>query len=123
KVGLSYTRKRFETIAQATIKELAAEIAAGIRPITNNDYVRVINKYFIPFFGKRYLENISAEHFREYEVWRNTLMKRVPLASTLATHASDYNRIIGTAVHPSSTPKRIFYSFAVFDVNKIKHLA
>ena len=26
-------------------------------------------------------------------------------------------------VHPSSTPKRIFYSFALFDVNKIKHLA
>jgi hypothetical protein len=25
--------------------------------------------------------------------------------------------------HPSSTPKRIFYSFALFDVNKIKHLA
>lgn len=24
---------------------------------------------------------------------------------------------------PSSTPKRIFYSFALFDFNKIKHLA
>jgi integrase len=98
RVGLSYTRRRFESVAQATIKELEAEIVAGIKPMTNSDYIRVINKYFIPFFGKRYLENISAEHMREYEVWRNALMKRVPLGSTLATHSSAYNRIIGTAI-------------------------
>jgi integrase len=98
RMGVSHTRRRFDTIAKATIKELEAEAEAGIKPMTNKDYIRVINKYFIPFFGHRYLENINGEHMREYEIWRNTLMKKAPLASTLATHSSAYNRIIGTAV-------------------------
>ncbi|CAM3695901.1 hypothetical protein [Polynucleobacter brandtiae] len=98
RMGISHIRRKFEAIAKATIKELEAESQAGIKPMTNIDYIRVINKYFIPFFGQRYLENISSEHMREYEIWRNNLMKRVPLASTLATHSSAYNRIIGTAV-------------------------
>ena len=98
RMGVSHTRRRFDTIAKATIKELEAEAEAGIKPMTNKDYIRVINKYFIPFFGHRYLENITGEHMREYEIWRNTLMKKAPLASTLATHSSAYNRIISTAV-------------------------
>lgn len=98
RMGVSYTRYKFDAIAKATIKELEAEIAAGIRTMTNSDYVRAINKYLIPFFGKRYLENIDSTHIREYEIWRNQLMNRVPLSSTLMTHASAYNRVVSTAV-------------------------
>ncbi|WP_251370163.1 integrase [Polynucleobacter sp. MWH-CaK5] len=98
RMGVSYTRYKFDAIAKATIKELEAEISAGIRTMTNNDYIRAINKYLIPFFGKRYLENIDNTHIREYEIWRNQLMNRVPLSSTLMTHASAYNRVVSTAV-------------------------
>jgi integrase len=98
RMGVSYTRYKFDAIAKATIKELEAEISAGIRTMTNNDYIRAINKYLIPFFGKRYLENIDSIHIREYEIWRNRLMNRVPLSSTLMTHASAFNRVISTAV-------------------------
>ena len=98
RMGISYTRYKFDAIAKATIKELEAEIAAGIRTMTNSDYIRAIKKYLIPFFGKRYLENIDSTHIREYEIWRNQLMNRVPLSSTLMTHASAYNRVVSTAV-------------------------
>ena len=98
RMGISYTRYKFDAIAKATVKELEAEITAGIRAMTNSDYIRAINKYLIPFFGKRYLENIDSTHIRDYEIWRNQLMKRVPLSSTLMTHASAYNRVISTAV-------------------------
>ena len=96
--GLAPTRRKFHAIAEVTVKDLSAEIKAGIKPSTNTDYIRVINKYFVPFFGERYLENINERHISEYEVWRNTLMKRAPLVSTLATHASAWNRIVGTAI-------------------------
>ena len=98
RMGISYTRRKFDAIAKETLKELQDEIDAGIKAMTNKDYIRVINKYLLPFFGKRFIENIKAEHMREYEIWRNTLMKRTPLASTLATHSSAYNRIISLAV-------------------------
>lgn len=98
RMGVSYTRYKFDAVAKATIKELEAEIAAGIRTMTNSDYIRAINKYLIPFFGKRNLENIDNTHIREYEIWRNQLMSRVPLSSTLMTHASAYNRVVSTAV-------------------------
>lgn len=51
RMGVIHTHRRFDTIAKATIKELEAEAEAGIKPMTNKDYIRVINKYFIPFFG------------------------------------------------------------------------
>ena len=96
--GLAPTRRKFHAIAAMTVKDLEAEIKAGIKPSTNSDYIRVINKYFIPFFGERYLENITDKHISEFEIWRNTLMKRAPVVSTLATHASAWNRIVSTAV-------------------------
>lgn len=98
RMGVSYTRYKFDAIAKATIKELEAEIVAGIRTMTNSDYIRAINKYLIPFFGKRYLENIDSTHIREYEMWRNGQMGKAPLSSTLMTHASAYNRVVSTAV-------------------------
>jgi len=96
--GLAPTRRKFHAIAEVTVKDLVAEIQAGIKPSTNTDYIRVINKYFEPFFGERYLENITDKHVSEFEIWRNTRMKRAPVASTLATHASAWNRIVSTAV-------------------------
>jgi len=98
RLGLSYTRRKFGAIAKVCLQDIQIEIDAGIKPMTNSDYIRAINKYLIPFFENYYIENIDAEVMRKYEVWRNELMKRIPLASTLATHASAYRRVIDTAI-------------------------
>ena len=77
--GLAPTRRKFNAIAEVTVKDLSAEIKAGIKPNTNTDYIRVINKYFVPFFGERYIENITDRHIGEYELWRNTIIRHFPL--------------------------------------------
>lgn len=98
RLGITQSNKKFSNVAKVTLEDLDREIAAGIKPLTNRDYVRAINKYLIPFFGDYYLENIDGELMREYELWRNQLMGKVPIASTLANHASAYRRVIDTAI-------------------------
>lgn len=98
RLGISHSTKKFGVIAKVCLQDLENEISAGIKPLTNKDYVRAINKYLIPFFGNYLLENIDIEVMRKYELWRNDLMGKVPLTSTLANHASAYRRVIDTAI-------------------------
>lgn len=96
--GLPVTTRRFDAIAKECLKHIAVDIERGIKPQTNSDYQRVINKYLIPFFGKYMVNNINAALVREYEQWRNGIMGKVPTSSTLATHSSAYNKVIDTAI-------------------------
>ncbi len=97
-LGIPQSIKRFSTAADACMKQLDREIEQGLKPRTNMDYKRVIRLYFIPFFGKYNLTSIDSALVREFEVWRNEKIGRMPMASTLMTHASAYNRVIETAI-------------------------
>ena len=97
-VGLPQQVKRFGVAADACLKQLDREIEQGLRPRTNNDYKQVIHRYLIPFFGKYNLTSIDGALVREFEIWRNEKIGRMPRASTLMTHASAYNRVIETAI-------------------------
>jgi hypothetical protein len=96
--GVPLTTRRFAAVAALTLQALDSEIEQGVRPMTNRDYQRVINKYLVPFFGKYLLTSIDATLVREYEVWRNQRMGYAPQASTLMTHAAAYRRVWDTAV-------------------------
>ena len=98
KLGISHSSRRFAHVAKDCIKELEQKIAAGICPMTNHDYIRAITLYLVPFFGNYQLENITAPVVAQYEAWRNLKMKRIPMSSTLMTHASAYNKVIQHAV-------------------------
>mgnify|MGYP006284927305 CR=1 FL=1 len=96
--GLPMRSKRFGAVAQLCWQQLQAEVEQGIRPMTNKDYQRVIRKYFIPFFGNYNLTSIDSKLVREFELWRNQQIGHMPVASTLATHAAAFNRVIELAV-------------------------
>jgi hypothetical protein len=96
--GLPQKTKRFEVIAWEGIKTLELEIERGIRRETNRDYIRAMNKYLTPYFGKFMLANITLEKVRLYEQWRNEKMGRVPISSTLANHASAFSKVIDFAI-------------------------
>jgi integrase len=98
RLGIGNSQKKFGAIAKITLEDLENEIRSGIKPQTNQDYVRAINKYLIPFFGNHYLEKLDGDLMRQYELWRNQKMGKVPIASTLANHASAYRRVIDTAI-------------------------
>lgn len=97
-VGIPIRTKRFSSVAEQCLIELQREIEQGLRPMTNRDYQRVINKYLIPFFGKYNLTSIDNKLVREFELWRNEQIGRMPVASTLMTHSAAYNRVIDLAV-------------------------
>jgi hypothetical protein len=80
--GLPQQTKRFDAIANLCIQALEREIEQGIRPQTNRDYIRAINSYLKPYFGKFMLLNITLDRVRHYEQWRNEKMGREPISST-----------------------------------------
>jgi integrase len=96
--GLPQKSVRFDSLANECIRVLKVEIERGIPANTNMDYIRAMNNYLIPFFGKLELTSITPQKVAEYETWRNLKMKRIPISSTLANHSSAYNRIIDLAI-------------------------
>jgi len=96
--GIPQKSKRFDVLARSCIAALELEISQGIRRETNRDYIRAINNYLIPFFGRMFMININAAKVREYEQWRNQKMGKVPISSTLANHSSAFNRVIDLAI-------------------------
>ena len=53
--------KRFDVIARVTVDELQGQVTAGHGKVVYNDYVAVIKKYLIPFFGSYNLNTIGYE--------------------------------------------------------------
>ena len=105
--GLPQQTKRFDVIARECIKTLERDIEQGIRRETNRDYIRAMNNYLIPYFGKFMLANINIDRVRHYEQWRNEKMGRVPISSTLANHASAFSRILDFAIEQGWLSDRV----------------
>jgi len=95
--GLAHKAYRFRDAADATLAELRREIAAGIGKRIYTDYCTAIERYFIPFFGNRYIERIDHRAVAEFEQWRNERIGHAPAQSTLLTYAAVWTRIQQTA--------------------------
>jgi integrase len=98
RMGLAPVVKRFCDVADACVKDMQRDIAAGIGKRVYKDYIQVIERYLVPFFGQRHLTSIDAQLVAEFEAWRNVEMKRTPKSSTLLTFASAFSRIHQTAI-------------------------
>lgn len=98
RMGLAPVVKRFCDVADACVKDMQRDIAAGTGKRVYKDYIQVIERYLVPYFGQKYLSNIDAKDVAEFEAWRNGEMKRTPKSSTLLTFASAFSRIHQTAI-------------------------
>ena len=90
--------KRFDVVARLAIEDLQAQIASGHGKPVYNDYMTVIKKYLIPFFGNYNLNSIGYEELKKFGVWRVKTMGRSPVLSTITTHNSAMNRVFDTAI-------------------------
>jgi len=50
---------------------MQTEIEGGSGKVTYKDYIRVIENYLIPFFGKYDIANVNVKLLKEYEAWRD----------------------------------------------------
>lgn len=99
RLGLARKAPTFTEIARATLYELRRDLDAGIGKSVYASYITCIEKYFIPYFQDKRLEEITYTDVHEFEIWRNRQMRLVPKASTLMNFASAWNRLKDVAVH------------------------
>jgi hypothetical protein len=71
--GLLAARSSFERVPREYIAELKAEVASGAgKAYLTRDYPPVIERYFIPYFGKRSIDSITSGDIHRYQIWRQT---------------------------------------------------
>lgn len=97
-LGLAQTAQNFAGLAHATLNELRSEMDAGHGKSVYASYITCIEKYFVPYFGDKRLEQLKHDDIVAFEVWRNRQMTKQPKASTLMNFASAWNRIQQTAI-------------------------
>ena len=61
KHNLPKNTRKFKSVANYSIKRMEDELAHGGGKSVFKDYIRVINDYLIPFFGKYDIASISME--------------------------------------------------------------
>ena len=98
KHDLPIVTKRFEDVARLAIADMQKQLDAGAGRKVFKDYIKAINLYFIPFFGKTFITNIDHEKIQAFNAWRVEQIGREPKASTLNTHNSAMNKVYAEAV-------------------------
>ena len=107
RLGLTHRAHSVAQIAAITLLELRRQIDGSSGRGASNTYVTCIEKYFIPYFGDKMLEELTHTDMREFELWRDRQMARKPKTSTLNNFTSAWNRLIATAVERGYISERV----------------
>ncbi|OOZ41329.1 hypothetical protein BOW53_04220 [Solemya pervernicosa gill symbiont] len=71
KRGLAVTSRKFRAVAKSFVEQLDARVAKDtINDKRAHDYKLVIDRYLIPYFGKKSIDNISDADVERYREWR-----------------------------------------------------
>lgn len=98
KNGLPVLSKRFADVARLVIADMEKQLEAGVGKASWRDYKIVLERYFIPYFGDKFVTSIKYEDLQQFAKWREEKMGHAPKASTLNTHNSALNRVFDEAV-------------------------
>ena len=98
KNGLPVISKRFADVAALCRATMKQQLENGVGKKSFRDYIIVIDKYLVPFFGDIFVTSIDYEMLQKFARWREAKMGREPRSSTLNTHNSALNRIFDEAV-------------------------
>ena len=107
RLGLAHRTHTYAQIAALTLIELRKQIDASNGKTAYHTYVSCIEKYFVPYFAERRLEDITHTDVVEFELWRDKQMLRKPKTSTLNNFTSAWNRVIATAVTQGFISERV----------------
>ena len=107
RLGLAHRAHTFAQIAKETLIKLRQQIDIARGRTAYESYVSCIEKYFLPYFAEKHLEEITHTNIVQFEAWRNRQMKRTPKASTLNNFAAAWNNIINTAIERGHISDRV----------------
>jgi hypothetical protein len=80
--------KRFADVAHFVIADMRTALNGGGGKKVFEDYITALDRYLIPYFGKKHVGNIGYDDIKGFDIWRKAEMKRDPKASTINTHNS-----------------------------------
>ena len=107
RLGLAHRAHTFAQIAHQVLAELRQQIDAGSGKTAYHSYVSCIERYFVPYFGDRRLEELTHTDIVEFELWRDRQMLKKPKTSTLNNFTSAWNRVIAAAVERGYISERV----------------
>ena len=98
-LGIPIANKKFKSVALILVQELRKDLDQGTGKKVYVDYLAVLERYLIPFFGNHDITKIDHKLTADYESWRNHKMNKKPMTSTLLTHSVAFNRVFDLAVN------------------------
>jgi integrase len=98
KNDLPVINKRFKAVANLAIKRMVDLNNSGNGKPTYKQYIHVINKYLIEFFGKFNIDKIDHGALERFNSWRIIELGHKPSQSTINTHNSALNRVFDEAL-------------------------
>ncbi len=107
RLGLAHRTHSVAQIAAVCCADLRQQIDAKGKKTALNDYLSIIERYFVPYFGNKGLEQITHTDIREFELWRDRQMMRRPKTSTLNNFTSAWSRVVGLAVERGYISERV----------------
>jgi integrase len=99
RLGLAHNAPDFAEIAHATLQELRKDLDGGIGKSVYYTYITCIEKYFLPYFEGKRIEELTYTDMKEFEIWRNRQMGKAPKASTLNNFSSTWSKLQQVAVN------------------------
>ena len=107
RLGLAHRTHSVAQIAAICCAALRQQIDAKGKKTALNDYVSIIERYFVPYFGERQLETLTHTDIRDFEQWRDRRLTRKPKTSTLNNFTSAWSRLVATAVEQGYISERV----------------
>ena len=107
RLGLAHRAHSVAQIAAVCCADLRQQIDAKGKKSALNDYLSIIERYFVPYFGERQLESLTHTDVREFEQWRDRQMARRPKTSTLNNFTSAWSRVVALAVERGYISDRV----------------
>jgi integrase len=105
--------RAFKDIAKQAILRMEKQIEDGDGKVMYKEYISIVEKYLIKFFGKYKVDAITHPLIEEFEQWRIEKMGITPKRSTTLNHNAALNRVFDEAI----------YRGYMFEINRPKLVA
>jgi hypothetical protein len=87
--------------------EMRQQIDLSTGKTAVHSYPTCIEKYFLPYFGDKVLQELTHSDVRAFELLRDRQMTCKPKTSTLNNFTTAWNRVIATAVERGFISERV----------------
>ena len=94
---LPATTRKFKDVARHAIHRMEAELEQSVGKQAYKDYIQVLNKWLIPYFGGTDIAKLDLAAVTALDAWRTEQNGKVPAQSTINNHNAALNRVLDEA--------------------------